>query len=1065
MFSLLTKHIPVRRLGRALPPLVLLALLPGIHSAKAQAQTETPVLKGITVTGRVKDVTGENLIGVTVRVKDGTVGTVTDAEGKFNIQAPNSQAVLVFSYVGYQPIERAIKGNTLMNITLKGDAQSLEEVVVVGYGEVKRGDLTGSVGSVNVEDLNKAPVKSFDDALAGRVAGVQVASPDGQPGASPNIVIRGGNSITQDNSPLYVIDGFPIEGYNNNSLNPSEIESIQVLKDASATAIYGSRGANGVILITTKRGTEGSPTITYDGYYGVQQSLSRAKLMDPYEFVKLQLEYDPVNAANLYLKNGQTLDSYRNAPSVDWQDELLRIAPMQSHNLALRGGNKGTKYSVSGSILDQKGTIIASGFKRYQGRFTLDQDVNRNLRAGLNANYSNFTSYGTPVAGAGNSDLALLTSLYGYRPITGGNDLNTLLNAEQDAEVTSATNFQWNPRLTAENELRNRINNQLTANAYADYLIGSSLRLRVTGGVNRSVLRYETFNNSSTRTGNLNSVQGFNGVNGSVVFTELNNYVNENTLTYNKLFSGKHRINSVTGFTVQGNRTSNSGGGSVLVPNESLGINGLSDGTPYTITSYQGQNTLMSFLERVNYSYLSRYLVTLSFRADGSSRFAEGNKWGYFPSASVAWHISEENFMKDFKPVSDAKIRASYGVTGNNRVGDYASFSTLSLPVAESYSPGGVFVRGAAPIALGNPNLKWESTAEADLGLDLGFFNQRVVLTVDLYRKKTTDLLLNSQLPPTIGYATAFQNIGAVQNQGVELTLATVNVAQKAFGWTSNFNIAFNQTKVLELSQNQDFLLTTVPWSSASGYGNVPAYIAQLGQPVSQMYGFEWVGNYQLTDFDETSPGSYTLKANVPNNGITRSSIRPGDIKYADLNGDNVVDNSDRKIIGNPNPKFIGGFSNNFTFKGFDLNVFLQFSYGNDILNANRIIFEGGALKPGLNQFASYANRWTPDNPTNDLYRVGGQGPRVYSTRIVEDGSYMRLKTVNLGYTFPAPLARRAHLQSLRVYAAAQNLLTWTNYTGNDPEVSAYGGALTPGFDFSVYPRARTFTLGLNFSL
>lgn len=1063
MFPLFTKYFPVRRLGRALPPLMMLALLPGLRPA--QAQTPTQVLKGITVTGRVKDVTGENLIGVTVRVKDGTVGTVTDAEGKFNIQAPNSQAVLVFSYVGYQPIEREIKGNTLLNVTLKGDAQSLEEVVVVGYGEVKRGDLTGSVGSVNVEDLNKAPVKSFDDALAGRVAGVQVASPDGQPGASPNIVIRGGNSITQDNSPLYVIDGFPIEGYNNNSLNPSEIESIQVLKDASATAIYGSRGANGVILVTTKRGTEGAPTITYDGYYGVQQSLSRAKLMDPYEFVKLQLEYDPVNATNLYLKNGQTLDSYRNTPSVDWQDELLRVAPMQSHNLALRGGSKGTKYSVSGSILDQKGTIIASGFKRYQGRFTLDQDVNRNLRAGLNANYSNFTSYGTPVAGAGNSDLALLTSLYGYRPINGGNDLTTLLNAEQDAEVVSATNFQWNPRLTAENELRNRITNQLTANAYADYLIGSSLRLRVTGGVNRSVLRYETFNNSQTRTGNLSSVQGFNGVNGSVVFTELNNWVNENTLTYNKLFSGKHRINSVTGFTAQGNRTAISGGGSVLVPNESLGINGLSDGTPYSISSYQGQNTLMSFLERVNYSYLSRYLVTLSFRADGSSRFAQGNKWGYFPSASVAWHLSQEDFMKDLKSVSDAKIRASYGVTGNNRVGDYASFSTLSLPVADSYSPGGVYIRGAAPVALGNPNLKWESTAEADLGLDLGFFNQRVVLTADLYRKKTTDLLLNSQLPPTSGYLTAFQNIGAVQNQGVELTLATVNLAQKAFGWTSNFNIAFNQTKVLELSQNQDNLLTTVPWSSASGYGNVPAYIAQVGQPVSQMYGFEWVGNYQLSDFNETTPGNYTLKDGVPNNGITRSSIRPGDIKYADLNGDGVVDNNDRKTIGNPNPKFIGGFSNNFTFKGFDLNVFLQFSYGNDILNANRIIFEGGALKPGLNQFASYANRWTPDNPTNDLYRVGGQGPRVYSTRIIEDGSYLRLKTVNLGYTFPAPLARRAHLQSLRVYAAAQNLLTWTNYSGNDPEVSAYGSALTPGFDFSVYPRARTFTFGLNFSL
>ncbi len=342
------------------------------------------------------------------------------------------------------------------------------------------------------------------------------------------------------------------------------------------------------------------------------------------------------------------------------------------------------------------------------------------------------------------------------------------------------------------------------------------------------------------------------------------------------------------------------------------------------------------------------------------------------------------------------------------------------------------------PLTLGNGSLKWETTQEADLGLDLGFLEQRVTLSVDAYRKKTTDLLLAAQLPATSGYNSVFQNIGAVQNQGLELTLDTVNVSNKSFTWSSSFNMAFNRTKVLELTRNQEYIQSTVRWSSSSGYGNVPAYLAQLGGPVAQFYGFQWVGNYQYSDFDVSSSGSYTLKASVPNNGNARTSIKPGDIKYADLNGDGVVDNNDRTVIGNPNPKFIGGFGNNFAFKGFDLNVFLQFSYGGDLLNANKILFEGGALKNGLNQFESYQNRWTPENQTNDLYRTGGQGPRVYSTRLIEDGSYLRLKTVNLGYTLPATLTKYAHLKTLRVYASAQNLLTWTKYSGNDPEVSIY---------------------------
>ncbi|SDY60893.1 SusC/RagA family TonB-linked outer membrane protein [Hymenobacter psychrophilus] len=1020
--------------------------------------------QGLTVSGTVVDAAGETLVGATVVVQGTTIGTSTNNEGFYSLQVPDGQGTLVFSFIGYMPLERAIKNTALLNATLKANPQSLEEVVVVGYGEVKRADLTGSVGSVNMDDLNKAPVKSFDDALAGRVAGVQVTSPDGQPGAAPNIVIRGGNSITQDNSPLYVVDGFPIENYNNNAINPSDIESIQILKDASSTAIYGSRGANGVVLITTKRGSDGTPTITYDTYFGLQESLSRAKLMKPYDFVKLQFDFDSVAARRLYLTNGRTLESYRDEEGIDWQKEILRLAPMWSHNLAVRGGSKGTRYSLSGSVLNQDGTIINSGFRRYQARVTLDQDVQQNLRVGLNANYSNIATTGTPVSGSSNSDFSLLTSLYGYRPIVGNGNLRQLLDNAEDEDVVGANNYQWNPLFTVNNEVRDRTTNQLTANGYAEYKFTKSLKLRVTGGVDRRVLRYDVFNNSQTRTGNLNNPNGQNGVNGSVTYTEQNNLVNENTLTYTKQIRRDHRLNVLGGFTVQRSRYSQYGNGAILIPNEQLGISGLDEGIPFTITAVRSSNTLASALSRVNYTFKDRYLATVSFRADGSSKFADGNKWSYFPSAALAWQLNKEAFLSNIKAISDAKLRVSYGFIGNNRVDDFAYLPSLGLPVGESYSPGGVFIRAVVPLTLGNRDLRWETTQEADLGFDLGLFEQRVTLTVDAYRKKTTDLLLNSLLPPTSGYTSAFQNIGAVQNQGLELTLGTVNVQSTRFNWSSNFNLAFNRNEVLELTRNQEFIQSSVRWQSSSGYGNVPAYLAEIGAPVARFYGFQWAGNYQIADFDVVN-GNYVLKADVPNNGNARTSIRPGDIRYVDLNGDGQVDNSDRTIIGNPNPKFIGGFSNNFGFKGFDLNVFLQFSYGGDLLNANRILFEGGALKNGLNQFESYVDRWSPENPDSKNFRVGGQGPRVYSTRTIEDGSYLRLKTVNLGYTVPATLTSKAHLKTLRFYASAQNLLTWTKYSGNDPEVSIYSSPLTPGFDFSAYPRARTYTLGLNVSL
>jgi TonB-linked SusC/RagA family outer membrane protein len=1031
--------------------------------SKVNEEVRIPAPPPFTVTGKITDTDGNPLEGVSVLLKSTNRGVTTKKDGTFTIQVPDGGDVLVISYVGFENVQLTVRKSSVQDITMRQKETKGDEIVVIGYGTQRKKDLTGSVGSVTMTDLNKAPVKSFDDALAGRVAGVQITSPDGQPGASPNITIRGGNSVTQDNSPLYVIDGFPIENYNNNAINPADIESIEVLKDASSTAIYGARGANGVIMITTKKGKTGPPVITYNTYYGWQDNTKTLELMGPYDFVKLQFDIDSVRAKSSYFINGKNLESYRNVPSLDWQKQVFRTAPMQSHNLSLRGGNKYTKYSVSGSILQQDGTVIASDFKRYQGRVTLDQNVSTKLKVGVNVNYSSIITNGLQVGGGSNTATNYLINVWQYRPVNGSGNIDSLLDAAQDADVVSTTNYQWNPVLSAHNELRKRSSKLLTVNSYLDYSITPALKLRISAGVNTSNLRNDVFNTSQSRLGSPISTLGRGGPNGSSTFSELNNYVNENTLTYNKVFNKAHTLNIVGGFTTQANTASFYGAGAILVPNEELGVAGLSQGTPVSINSTESKNTLASFLGRVNYSYKSKYLATLAFRTDGSSKFVEDNKWGYFPSGALAWHFSEENFMKRLKFISDAKLRASYGIIGNNRVTDFASFGLITTGGLSSYTIGNQFVSGAYASTLSNPNLKWESTAETDLGLDLGFFNQRLILGTDVYSKKTTNLLLNAQLPSSTGYTTAFQNIGTVQNRGLELSLTSTNVSSKQFTWTSSFNIAFNRTKVLALAQNQQFLLSSVRFNS--GVALFPNYIAQIGQPVAKFFGYTWVGNYQYEDFDQLTPGVYTLKAAVPNNGNPRTSIRPGDIKYRDINGDGVVDDNDRGTIGDPNPKFTGGFSNNFTYRNFDLNVFFQFVSGNEILNINRMYLQGSIINAfGSNQYASYTNRWTPTNPTNENYRPSGSGPAVNSDRIIEDGSFLRLKTINLGYNISAKMLTKVKIQSLRFYASAQNLITWTRYSGIDPEVSNYNSALTPGLDYSAYPRAKTITLGLDVS-
>jgi TonB-linked SusC/RagA family outer membrane protein len=512
---------------------------------------------------------------------------------------------------------------------------------------------------------------------------------------------------------------------------------------------------------------------------------------------------------------------------------------------------------------------------------------------------------------------------------------------------------------------------------------------------------------------------------------------------------------------MSGAKLSSYGSAANHIPNEALGISGMDEGQPISITSTSSHYTLASLLGRLNYSFRSTYLFTASLRADGSSKFAPQNRWSYFPSGAIAWRISNEKFIRSLHYVSDAKLRASYGSTGNNRVSDFAYLSRINLPSNLGYSYNNTPVDVSILTALGNVNLKWETTNQTDIGLDLGFFKQRITLEADVYRKVTSNLLLDAAVPGSLGFSTALKNIGKVQNQGLELTLNTVNFKQAKFSWSTNFNIAFNRNKVLALSDNETQRLTTASWDTYTQ--NVPLYIAQIGQPIALFWGYQWDGNYQYADFDQNTPGVYTLKTGIPSYG-TRANIKPGDIKFKDIDGNGVVDANDRTIIGNPNPDFTGGFSNNFTFKNFDLNIFFNFSVGGNVININRIKFEGGG-PVNQNMFATYNNRWTPENQNNTYFRTGGQGPidYVYSSRVIEDASFLKLRTVSLGYNFPRNLISKIKMTGLRAFVSAQNVVTFTKYQGFDPEVNKFGSdALRPAFDYSVYPYARTITFGLN---
>lgn len=1021
--------------------------------------------KDIVVTGVIKDDKGLPLVGVTIREK-GTANTViTNNSGFFSIKVANAKATLLISHEGFEPVLIASNSKELASLSLKQSTKELDQVVVVGYGTQKKRDVTGSIVKVNMGDLQKAPVRSFEEALGGRVAGVQATSTDGQPGSAVNIVIRGNSSITQDNSPLYVIDGFPIENPNNNAINPADIESIEILKDASATAIYGARGANGVIMITTKKGVAGKTKFTLNNYYGTQKIINKIPVLSPYEFVKYLTETDTVNAKQ-YVTSNKPLETYRNVKGVDWQDEVFRQAPIMNSTLSMSGGSAATKFFLSVSAMKQDGIVKFSGYERYQGRFRLDHTISDKLKLAFNVNYSALKGFGTiPSAlnGSTSQSSNLMYSVWGYRPVTGDTTVN-LLSGLDPAFLDNPNDSRFNPLETVTYEQRNRFSNTILSNVSLNYEIIKNLNFKTQVGYTNDLNRNEDFNGSKTRLGSPNTVPGRNnGVNGSFNYITNNSYVFENTLSYNVKINSKNTLDAVVGFTCQGVKKYSFGAAAVKLPNERLGLAGLDEGAPTKVPSTRAENRLASFLGRINYSYLGRYLATLSFRQDGSSKFPVDNQWGTFPSGSIAWRMTDEQFMKQFSLFNEVKWRLSYGLIGNNRVNDFASFSTLYSPLTLAYPFGGTISNNYStiPNALGNGKLKWETTAQTDAGVDITLYKNRIGITIDAYKKVTKDLLLYADISPSSGYTKGFKNIGKVENKGLEVSITARVIEKKHLKWSSSFNVSFNRNKVLALNDGQEALLTSINWDNQ--WDGSAAYIAKVGQPLGLMYGNVWKGNYQYADFDKSPSGVYTLKPNITSNiTVPNPNIQPGYIKYKDLNGDLVINDNDKTIIGNGNPKYSGGFTNNISLGNFDISLFFQFSYGAQILNANKLVFEGNSGRVLQNQFATILNRWTPNNQNNEMYAAVGAGTKVYSSRVVEDGSFIRFKTLQLGYNVPTGLLSKVKISSARVYVSTQNLITWTKYTGFDPEVSAYNSALTPGFDYSVYPRAKTITFGLN---
>ena len=1025
-----------------------------------------PAIAQRVVKGSVKDIKGGPIPGVSVKVKGTTKGVSTTEDGSYTVNNVKPSDILVFSYLGFQTQEKMVLEQTIINVILKSDDLNLDEVVIVGYDAVKKSDLTGSVATVNAKDLALTATANFDQALAGRVAGVQVTASDGTPGSPLNIVIRGGNSITGDNSPLYVVDGVPLENFDPSSINTRDIKTFDILKDASATAIYGSRGANGVVVITTISGrTDGKTDITVGTSAWMQAITNQLDVMNPYQYVKYQQtlayandSYVPGVNVQMFANRWGNPEMYRNANGINWQDEIFRTASANNFNLSLRGGNTKTNLLYSGNYLNQEGTLITTGFKKINNRLKFTHKLKDNLEANGQVEYSRVNYTGLEISG--NTRNSVIRDAVSFRPLNPFNWSLDDLDEEEEA-ISSQDPFLYDPVKTLQNTDRTRKDDVLAGTLGLNYRFLKKFDISLLGNYRTTISENTIFYKRNTQEASRTN----RGINGSITDRRFNTLSTSNTFRF-KDKKGKHDYAALVGFEAQHIDFETSTLQNTNLPTDEFGIYNLGIATTATLaTTNYSENALLSFFGRLNYTYNNKYLATVNFRTDGSSKFRKENRWGYFPSFSLAWRLSQEDFIKNISAITDLKLRGGWGLTGNNRIGDFVAYNLFNVSSSSGYvlGEGQTYSPGAYQSNMAVPNLTWETTAQTNLGLDLKLF-RRFDLTVDYYNKNTKDLLLNADMALSTGFDRVQQNVGKVSNKGVEFTLNTSNIDRKNFNWSTNFNISFNKTKTISLNSGQEQILTDPAWD-AQFMQTEYQYITRVGQPVGMMYGLLFDGIYQIDDFVQTN-GAYQLKTGIP---TYRPVMRPGMVKFKDLNGDGIINEADRTVIGNPYPKHTGGLFNNFRYKNFDFQFLLQWAYDFDILNGNKSEY-GSIYLQGRNGLTSLTNIWTPTNTETNIGGMRFDGinittPMGYKldNRHIDDGSYVKLKTVALGYNLTGKLLNKFNMKKCRLSISAQNLYVLTNYEGYDPDVSVGRyGALTPRLDYSAYPQSLTVSAGID---
>ncbi|WP_324677470.1 TonB-dependent receptor [Hymenobacter sp. GOD-10R] len=1057
-------------------PVALAALLLLTNPAVSSLQAR-PLRKSIVdwqLTGRVVSAKDEGLPGVTVVVKGTTNGTTTGADGSFKLSVPETGGTLVFSYIGYQTQERKFSGSETLTIKLVEDTKALDEVVVVGYGTQKKGDVTGAIASFNAEKLQERPLARVDQALVGQLAGVQVKQTTGVPGRGFSVQVRGAGSITANNEPLYVIDGFPLEAASQNSsgrfgngspldnINPNDIENIEVLKDAAAAAIYGSRAANGVVLITTKRGKSGKPKINLNTYAGFTRAVRKLDMLNADEWIDRSVEIINANWVNSgpgrlatqttaerqaalkvttidpkYMIDDRWLQpGHPGLDYVDWQKEAFRTGFTQDVQLAASGASDFVNYYVSGDYLKQDGMVIGLGYKRYSGRANVEVKASDKFKFGLNISPSYSITSDPGVEGKDNLLHLVVTSSPVVESTAG---LNT--------NTGDFTYYNWgttrnSPLRLLQKSVGDTRTFRTLGTIYGEFQIVKGLALRSTANIDNTDAESKSYTPAFVN-GSLGSRQAAGSYSGFRKQT----FVNENTLTYNKTLGGKHDITGLAGYSynftkLYAQALSATGGfvnQAVTTLNAATNISGT--GSNYTTET---QNVLISYFGRLQYAYAGKYLLSASIRRDGSSRFGENTKFGVFPAASLGWRISQENFMQGITPISDLKLRASVGYSGNNGIGDYSSIATLGI---YNYTFGGAQSSGQAPNRVNNPDLKWERSRTYDVGFDFGLLKNRLTGSFDYYTKTSKDLLLNIPVPSAAGFSTQLTNIGEVVNRGLELELTSHNLVG-AFQWNTSLNVSHNTNKVVHLG------IGDTPIEITSAF-DIPNNILKVGQPLYSIYVVKQNGILSQSDIDKGAAlyGSQTV----------------GDPKYVDYNGDGKIDPSDRQIVGHPNPNYTWGVTNSFRYKGFDLSVLVQGQNGGSIYS----LFGRAVDRTGTGQVDNvlglYRDRWrSPENPGAGLrgkaYSTFG---RIKNTDWLYSSDYWRVRNITLGYDLGLVI-KKSIAQGARIYVTAENFFGHDKYTGGfNPEAVNTGGGdnnFPVGVDYGGLPLAKSLILGLNFT-